>query len=178
MSRGTDKGRPDGARSVGLPTTAEAGIHIQREVAEAEGLPEDLDANVVGPYRFPDPRRRRVGGWIYAIVAAALAIPAVSVPLFWVGVGLLATLAAWHFSAGWPLGLEQEEALTRAAARVPFAVGHASAAITFHGVRARPRWSVVMYSADEPPTERALVEFDAVTGASVGEPFVEAVPKD
>ena len=49
-------------RTVGLPATADAGIHIPREVAEAEGLPEELDANIVGPYRFPDPRRRRIAG--------------------------------------------------------------------------------------------------------------------
>lgn len=176
MSSGGSEERGDGGRSVGLPVTPDAGIHIPLDVAEAEGLPEELDANIAGPYRFPDPRRRRTAGWIYTLVAAALIVPASSVPLFWVGVGVLAVLAAWHFAAGWRLGLEQEEALARAAAQVPFAVGHASAALTFHGMRARPRWSVVMYSADEPPTERALVEFDAVSGTSVGEPYVEAVP--
>lgn len=177
MTSGPGGGRPEEGRSVGLPSTSESGIHIPREVAEAEGLPEELDANVVGPYRFPDPRRRRVAGWIYLVTALALVLPAVSEPLFWAGVVLLSVLAGWHFLAGWPLALGQEEALARAATHVPFAVGHASAAVTFHGPRARPRWSVVMYSADDPPTERGLVEFDGVTGERMADAYVEAVPE-
>lgn len=164
----------DDERSVGLPATRDAGIHIPRDVAEAEGLPEDLDANVVGPYRFPDPRRRRTAAWLYLLAAAALAV--FDAPAFWVGVVLLVVLAGWHLAGAHPLGIEQEEALARAAIEVPFAVGHASAAVTFHGWRSRPRWSVVMYSADEPPSQRALVEFDAVSGDLVGSAYVEAVP--
>ena len=153
------------------------GIEIDRELAEKEGIPEDLDAGIVGPYRFPDPRRRSVAGWIYIGTAVLVGALAVSTPGYWVMTGLLLVLATWHFAAGWKLGIEQEDALDRSAKVVPFAVGHASAAITFHGLRARPRWHVITYSADEPPTQRALVEFDAVSGGQLGEPYVEAVPE-
>lgn len=163
-------------RTVGLPATVDAGIHIPRAVADAEGLPEDLDANVVGPYRFPDPRRRRIAGWMYLAAAVGLLALIGTNALFLVTAGLLIALALWHFAAAWELGIEQEEALRDAAGQVPFAVGHASAAITFHGWRSRPRWSVIVYSADDPPTQRALVEFDAVTGDPMAEPYVEAVP--
>ena len=54
------------------------GIHIPREVADAEGVPEDLDANVVGPYRFPDPRRRRLASWLYLAGAAVVGVLAMS----------------------------------------------------------------------------------------------------
>ena len=30
------------------------GIHVPRDVADAEGIPEDLDANIVGPGRVRD----------------------------------------------------------------------------------------------------------------------------
>lgn len=153
------------------------GIHIPRDVADAEGLPEELDANIVGPYRFPDPRRRALAGWMYVAGAIVLTLLALTIaPLYWVSAILMAVLALWHFRAAWPLAVDQEAALEVGAAMAPFAVGHASAAVTFHGVRSRPRWSVIMYSADEPPSRRALVQIDAVTGDSVAEVYAEDVP--
>ena len=87
-------------------------------------------------------------------------------------------LAAWQMAASWTLTIDQEEALDRSSKVVPFAIGHASAAVTFHGWRSRPRWHVIAYSADDPPSHRALVEFDGVDGTQIGEPYVEAVPED
>lgn len=113
------------------------GIHIPAEVAEAEGVPEDLDSSIVGPYRFPDPRRRRVAGWIYLATSVAMALLAISQPLVWVAVAVGLTLAGWHLAAAWPLDLDQETALARAASEVEFPVGHASAAVTFVGWRDR-----------------------------------------
>jgi len=153
------------------------GIHIPREVADAEGVPDELDAGIVGPYRFPDPRRRRIAGWIYLVAAVAVGVLALGNPVIWVGAGVLVVLAAWHLIASWPLTIEQEEALSRAATAVSFPVGHASAAVTFVGLRSRPRWHVVLYDSDDPPSRRALVEFDAVTGAPVGDVYEEAVPE-
>jgi hypothetical protein len=153
------------------------GIHVPREVADAEGLPDELDANIVGPYRFPDPRRRGLAGWMYVGGAAVLTGLAITVaPLYWVSALLVAVLAVWHFRAAWPLEVDQETALQVGAAMAPFAVGHASAAVTFHGVRSRPQWSVIMYSADDPPSRRALVRLDAITGQPVAEVYTEDVP--
>jgi hypothetical protein len=152
------------------------GIHIPADVAEAEGVPDELDSSIVGPYRFPDPRRRRLSGWIYLGVAVLLAGLAVNQPLIWLGVGLLVVLAGWHIASSWPLELDQETALAKAATYVGFPVGHASAAVTFVGWRSRPRWHVVMYSADEPPSRRALVQFDAVSGNLAEEVYTENVP--
>jgi hypothetical protein len=154
------------------------GIHVPREIADAEGLPEELDANVVGPYRFPDPNRRRIAGWMYAGGAVVLAGLALTVAtLYWVTAALMAILAVWHFRASWPLGIDQEKALEVGASLAPFAVGHASAAVTFHGARSRPQWSVIMYSADDPPSMRSLVQLDAVTGKPVAAVYTESVPE-
>jgi hypothetical protein len=152
------------------------GIHIPREVAEAEGVPQDLDAGVVGPYQFPDPRRRRLAAWIYFGLAIVLIGLAFSHPVAWAGAAIVTALGGWHLLAAWPLTLDPEEALDRAAAVLDYPVGHASAAVTFVGWRSRPRWHVVMYSADEPPSRRALVQFDGVTGERVGELYVEEIP--
>jgi hypothetical protein len=152
------------------------GIHIPKEVAEREALPEDLDANLVGPYRFPNPRRRRTAAAVYLLSAALMAGFTPGEPRLWLGVALLAGLGLYHLAAAWPLRLEQEEALSRAAALVDYPVGHVSAAVTFHGWRARPRWHVIVYDAHDPPARRSLVELDAVSGEPTAEVYTEEIP--
>lgn len=144
------------------------GIHVPRDVADQAGLPADLDSSVAGTYRFPDPRRRRVPAYIYAT-----AVPLAALGRLWFLAFVCAVLAVWHWLAAHQLVLNQEQALAKAAGTVPFAVGHASAALAFVGVRSRPRWQVVLYSAEDPPRQRALVEVDGVNGEALGDPYVE-----
>ncbi len=148
------------------------GIHIDRDLADRIAIEEELDANVAGEYRFPSPERRRLSGWVF--VAAAI----ISVLAFdggWlVAIGFLG-LAAWQFLSSWPLAVDEHEAMRKAASVVDFPIGHASASIRFHGWRSRPRWSVLLYSAVDPPDRRALVLIDAVTGDPIDLPYVEAI---
>jgi hypothetical protein len=154
------------------PRVDRSGIFIERELADSVAIEEELDSNVVGPYRFPAPTRRRAAGWVF-VVAAALTV--VLIDGGWLpAIGLLG-LAVWNFASAWPLRVHEEEALSVAGSVVDFPVGHASAAVTFHGLRSRPRWSVVLYSAQEPPDRRALVVVDAITGEVAEEPYVEDV---
>jgi len=148
------------------------GIHIEREVADSVAIEEELDANVVGPFKFPGPGRRRIAGWVF--LAAGL-VATVTIDGGWlVGVGF-GMLAIWQFVSAWPLAVDEHEAMTVAGAAVDFTIGHASAAVRFHGWRSRPRWSVVLYSASEPPDQRALVVVDAVSGDVVEQPYVEDI---
>jgi hypothetical protein len=154
------------------PRVDRSGIHIDHDLAESLAIEEELDSSVVGPYRFPSPMRRRISGWVFvgAAVLAMLVIDGGWLP----AIGLFA-LAAWNFASSWPLSVDESRALSLAGAAVPFPVGHASAAVTFRGFRSRPQWSVVLYSAEEPPDRRALVVVDAVSGEVADEPYVEDV---
>ena len=60
--------------------------------------------------------------------------------------------------------------------QVGFPVGHASAQQVWHGLRSRPTWRVLCYSAEEPPDRRGLVLVDAVDGR-VLEHLVESNPE-
>lgn len=151
------------------------GIHIPADVAADEGIPEELDANVVGVYDIPDPRRRRTAAAVYLATAVVLLVSGGT--SVWVGVVLALVLAVYHSAAVWPLALDERQALAVAAPLIPFPVGHASAAVTFHGLRSRPRWHVVVYSPEEPPSRRALVVLDGVTGEVRGDVYVEDVPE-
>lgn len=149
------------------------GILIPEDLARAEAVPDDLDSGTVGPYRFPDPLRRRWAGWAYLGGAIILAGLALSTPGLWITAALLLVMAAYHRWASWPLSLDQAGALKAAAAEVPFGVGHASVAVSFVGVRSRPRWQVILYSSESPPRHRALVEIDAVSAELCSQVYIE-----
>ncbi len=139
-----------------------------------DALPADLDADAAafaGAYEFPDNSRRRIPGIIYLVLAAAcLAVwqfasgsPVVNDGWLWAAV-LLAAVGAFSVSSGWRMRVDEKDALVAAHQAAGFPVGHASAQQVWHGLRSRPTWRVLAYSADEPPTRRALVLVDAVDG--------------
>jgi hypothetical protein len=131
-------------------------------------LPDELsvESAYVGEYQFPDVRRRRIAGTLYAIVAVLCAVgfaTSSNEGLLFSAI-LLALVAAYHFLTAWPLAVDQTDALAVASREVGFPVGHASAQVTWRGLRSRPLWRVLVYSADEPPSFRGIVELDAVEG--------------
>lgn len=148
--------------------------------ARGDQLPEDLDVTAyVGPYVFPDIRRRRIAGTLYLVIAALVlwaALTSANGGLVF-GAALLAAIAVYHFIAGWSLNIDQTEALAVASRTVGFPVGHASAQLGWRGLRSRPAWRILVYSADEPPSVRGLVELDAVDGQVLGE-YTENNPED
>jgi hypothetical protein len=147
---------------------------------EIDELPADLDVtHYVGVYQFPDVRRRRIAGAILigAALACAWAWQVSDNGGLLAAAALFVVLGAYHFAAAWPLAISQTDALAVASATVGFPVGHSSARVMFRGVRSRPVWQVLLYSADEPPTVRGLVELDAVSGTVLGE-YTETNPED
>lgn len=149
-------------------------------------LPEDLNAvDFVGEYRFPDNSRRRIPGAIYlAVGIACIALflvrgdggVFVNEGFLLAGVVLVA-VGLFSIGSGWTMTVDETQALVAAGDAVGFAVGHASAQQVWRGLRSRPTWRVLCYSADEPPTRRGLVLVDAVDGRVV-EHLVEDVPAD
>jgi hypothetical protein len=143
-------------------------------------LPEELDATAyVGPYVFPNINRRRIPAAMYA----ALAVLCLAGWVWSTNVGLLvaaillAAISAYHVVAAWNLEVDQTQALVVATRTVGFPVGHASAQLAWRGLRSRPVWRILLYSADEPPIMRGLVELDAVDGHVMGE-YTEPNPED
>ncbi|MGH9149940.1 MAG: hypothetical protein ACRD0D_12655 [Acidimicrobiales bacterium] len=151
-----------------------------------DALPDDLDARgYVGPYTFPDIRRRRSPGLVY--LGAGLA----SLALYFargggailvnkgslvLGLGLVA-VGAYHLRAAWPLRVRETDALVAATREVGFAIGHASAQLGWRGLLSRPTWRILLYSAEDPPARRGLVLVDGVDGAVIDH-FVEDNPED
>lgn len=135
-------------------------------------LPADLQpGELVGAYRFPDNSRRRIPGVIYLVLAGACVLayltvgdsPIVNGGFAWAAV-VLGVVGLVSITSGWRMHVDEKQALVAAQQAVGFPVGHASAQQVWHGVRSRPTWRVLCYSADEPPTRRGLVLVDAVDG--------------
>ena len=151
-----------------------------------DALPDDLNASAyVGPYVFPNNNRRRVPGYLYLVVGAAcIALWAafgsdgVLVNGGFLGAGLLlVVIGAYHLVAGWNLDVDERDALVAATKEVGFAIGHASAQLGWRGLRSKPTWRILLYSAEEPPSKRGLVLVDGVDGEIVAH-FVEDNPED
>jgi hypothetical protein len=150
-------------------------------------LPDELDVTgFVGQYTFPDIARRRIPAVIYLVVAAACLLlwvthrgpgpVLVNEGFGWVAVGL-AVVGAYHWAAAWPLNIRETDALVAASLRVGFPIGHASAQLGWSGLRSRPVWRILLYSAEDPPKRRGVVLVDGVDGRVLFD-FVEANPED
>jgi hypothetical protein len=145
----------------------------------SDKLPADLDVTRSRPYKVPDIRRRRLAGGLHAGVAVACLggfLASGNGGLLWAA-AVLAAVAAGHVACAWPLAVDETAALAAAGREVDFPVGHASAQLAWRGLRSRPAWRVLLYSADEPPSRRGLVELDAVDGEVLGH-YVEDNPED
>lgn len=138
-------------------------------------LPEDLDpTGFVGPYQFPDNSRRRWPGGIYLVVAAVCLVawfvatdsPIVNGGLL-VAAAVLAVVGVFSITSGWRMTVDEKDALVAAQQALGFPVGHASAQQVWRGLRSRPTWRVLCYSAEDPPVRRGLVLVDAVDGRVV-----------
>ena len=152
-------------------------IEVDADVAAAAGMPDDLDANVLGPYEVPDPVRRRRAGLVY-FVGAAVVLGGIALGLpggMAVMAAILAAIGLYHLVAGHRLQVREGAALTAANKAIDYPVGHASAVLGFEGLLARPVWNVLVFSDDEPPSRRGLVRVDARSG-DVIETYTEDVP--
>jgi len=141
-----------------------------------DALPDDLNAHdLAHPYEFPDNSRRRKPGYLYLGFAAVCLVlwltqrdssAIVNNGFLWAAI-LLGVFGLFSISSGWRMKIDEREALVAAQGAVGFAVGHASAQQVWRGLRSRPTWRVLCYSAEEPPRRRGLVLVDAVTGTVV-----------
>jgi hypothetical protein len=150
-------------------------------------IPEDLQPDAhVGPYVFPNNNRRKIPAVLYAVIAAGCLVlwlarrgddpVLVNAGFLFAAIGL-GLFALYSWLAGYDLDVDEREALVAATREVGFPVGHASAQLGWRGLRSRPTWRILLYSAENPPAHRGLVLVDGVDGR-VLEHFVEDNPED
>lgn len=148
------------------------------EASQSEG--RDLTG-----YVFADTRQRRITAIIFWALAggAALLWLMDAGGAGWASGGLLAgsivvAVIGVHFwVAGKKMGLDHIAALTIATKQVDFAVGQTTTDLIWQGLWSRPVWHIVLFSTEDPPTMRGMVELDAVDGRILACLSLESEPQ-
>jgi hypothetical protein len=156
------------------------GININQEDADQEYLPDDLNSLAVGSYVVPNPSKRKVYPVLSFIVgllflAASYFLDFINfVPVFL----LIAFISIFFTIINNKFKINQSEVIESIAALIPHSIGYYSIALTFNfSIKAilTPVWTVIVYSHENPPIKKTIVEINAFSGIVVTEPYTENI---
>ena len=156
------------------------GIEIDKKVAEESLIPEDLNSLAVGSYVVPDPRKRsQYPYFVFAVLiitfVTSQVIDYVSfIPTFIILTFIIAIL----FTVDNKFKIQQQEVIERITDKIDHSIGYYSIALTFlfsFKNILTPVWTVIVYSHENPPQFKTIVEINALTGKIVTEPYSENI---
>ena len=154
------------------------GIEIDKDIAEETLLPDDLNSLAVGSYVVPDPRKRSqypyvVLGVVLLSFITSLIIDFVSfVPV----IIILSIVALLLFLVNNKFKIQQQEVIERITNNIGHSIGYYSIALTFQFTIKNiltPVWTVIVYSHENPPLNKTIIEINAFSGKVITEPYTE-----
>ncbi len=154
------------------------GIEIDKDIAEETLLPDDLNSLAVGSYVVPDPRKRRqypyvVLGVVLLSFITSLIIDFVSfVPV----IIILSIIALLLFLVNNKFKIQQQEVIEQITNHIDHSIGYYSIALTFQFTFKNiltPVWTVIVYSHENPPLNKTIIEINAFNGKVITEPYTE-----
>ena len=154
------------------------GIEIDKDIAEETLLPDDLNSLAVGSYVVPDPRKRKqypyvVLGVVLLSFITSLIIDFVSfVPV----IIILSIIAFLLFLVNNKFKIQQQEVIERITNNIDHSIGYYSIALTFQFTFKNiltPVWTVIVYSHENPPVNKTIIEINAFSGKVITEPYTE-----
>ena len=154
------------------------GIEIDKDIAEETLLPDDLNSLAVGSYVVPDPRKRKqypyvVLGVVLLSYLTSLIIDFVSfVPV----IIILSIIAFLLFLVNNKFKIQQQEVIERITNNIDHSIGYYSIALTFQFTFKNiltPVWTVIVYSHENPPLNKTIIEINAFSGKVITEPYTE-----
>ena len=154
------------------------GIEIDKDIAEETLLPDDLNSLAVGSYVVPDPRKRKqypyvVLGVVLLSFITSLIIDFVSfIPV----IIILSIIALFLFLVNNKFKIEQQEVIERITNNIDHSIGYYSIALTFQFTFKNiltPVWTVIVYSHENPPLNKTIIEINAFSGKVITEPYTE-----
>ena len=154
------------------------GIEIDKDIAEETLLPDDLNSLAVGSYVVPDPRKRKqypyvVLGVVLLSYITSLIIDFVSfVPV----IIILSIIAFLLFLVNNKFKIQQQEVIERITNNIDHSIGYYSIALTFQFTFKNiltPVWTVIVYSHENPPLNKTIIEINAFSGEVITEPYTE-----
>jgi len=154
------------------------GIEIDKDIAEETLLPDDLNSLAVGSYVVPDPRKRKqypyvVLGVVLLSFITSLIIEFVSfVPV----IIILSIIALLLFLVNNKFQIQQQEVIEKITNNIDHSIGYYSIALTFQFTFKNiltPVWTVIVYSHENPPLNKTIIEINAFSGKVITEPYTE-----
>jgi len=154
------------------------GIEIDNDVAEETLLPDDLNSLAVGSYVVPDPSKRKqypyvVLGVVLLIYITSLMIDFVSfVPV----IIILSIVSLLLFVVNNEFKIRQQEVIEKISNNIVHSIGYYSIALTFQFTLKQiltPVWTVIVYSHENPPSNKTIIEISAFSGRVITEPYTE-----
>ena len=154
------------------------GIEIDNDVAEETLLPDDLNSLAVGSYIVPDPSKRKqypyvVLGVVLLIYITSLMIDFVSfVPV----IIILSIVSLLLFVVNNKFKIRQQEVIEKISNNIDHSIGYYSIALTFQFTLKQiltPVWTVIVYSHENPPSNKTIIEISAFSGRVITEPYTE-----
>tara|TARA_A100001388_G_scaffold36505_1_gene23230 strand:+ start:137 stop:622 length:486 start_codon:yes stop_codon:yes gene_type:complete len=154
------------------------GIEIDKDIAEETLLPDDLNSLAVGSYVVPDPRKRSqypyvVLGVVLLSFITSLIIDFVSfVPV----IIILSIVTLLLFLVNNKFKIPQQEVIERITNNIDHSIGYYSIALTFQFTFKNiltPVWTVIVYSHENPPLNKTIIEINAFSGKVITEPYTE-----
>ena len=154
------------------------GIEIDKDVAKETLLPDDLNSLAVGSYVVPDPSKRKqypyvVLGVVLLIYITSLMIDFVSfVPV----IIILSIVSLLLFVVNNEFKIRQHEVIEKISNNIVHSIGYYSIALTFQFTLKQiltPVWTVIVYSHENPPSNKTIIEISAFSGRVITEPYTE-----
>ncbi len=154
------------------------GIEIDKDIAEETLLPDDLNSLAVGSYVVPNPRKRKqypyvVLGVLLLSFITSLIIDFVSfVPV----IIILSIISLLLFLVNNKFKIQQQEVIERITNNIDHSIGYYSIALTFQFTFKNiltPVWTVIVYSHENPPLNKTIIEINAFSGKVITEPYTE-----
>ena len=154
------------------------GIEIDKDIAEETLLPDDLNSLAVGSYVVPNPRKRKqypyvVLGVLLLSFITSLIIDFVSfVPV----IIILSIISFLLFLVNNKFKIQQQEVIEKITNNIDHSIGYYSIALTFQFTFKNiltPVWTVIVYSHENPPLNKTIIEINAFSGKVITEPYTE-----
>jgi len=157
------------------------GINIELDAAEKQMVPDDLNSLAVGSYKIPNPIVRN--RYFYIFLSLGLISTLITNTNSWINLYpaavLLFLLSLFIKLIENKKIIEQKDIIEAITTHLPHSIGYYSIALTFNFKFSfkllKPIWTVIVYDHHNPPKQKSIIEFDAVTKKIVSDIYTENI---
>ena len=157
------------------------GININEEDVQRQNVPDDLNSLAVGSYVIPDPIRRRRFGHLVSVIAFLNLL--LNYFIDWINFAttslILFLVAIFIYLIDNRISLNQHSIIEHLENIITHSIGYYSIALTFElklkPLFLNPVWTVIVYSHENPPKLKSIVEINAYSLDLINDVYTEDV---